>query len=177
VIFALVHEGSGFLTVREVVHERNAVFFGKNFARDFAVQYADPLLEAFEQTNFGIVSFQNPLGRKQFKEEFDEQSLLLFGALAEGLKHEVIAVTVYDNGRQLVGFAVNEPISLAILDDGLPERCCAAEAFSKELSVNGHVLVGQKSDRDLRFVAVEGASMITAALIGYPNDGAGLSLR
>ncbi len=72
------------------------------------MQDADPLFEPFEQAHLGVVALDNPLGREQLDQNFDEQALVAFGALAECLHDEVIAVAVDNQRGQQVCLAVDQ---------------------------------------------------------------------
>src|ERR1700693_801715 len=154
-IFSLIEKGSSLLSVAEVVEKGDAVFFSQNFFGHFALQDADFLFKAFEQTHFGIVALEDAFGRELLDQDFAEKALIAFTGLAERLDNEVISVGIDDDGGQQVGFAIDQAIRVGIFDDGFSIGRGSADALGEKSAVDGNVFAREQADGDLRFVAVK----------------------
>jgi len=177
VIFALIEKRAGLLAPLEIVNKGDAVFLGQYFVRDFSMENTDALVESFEQTYFRIVSLENALGRKKFEENFDEQALVAFCSLAECLYDQVISIAVHNQRRQLIRFAVNQAIGVRIVDNETTIGGCPADSFCEKSAINRRFIAREQADGDLGFIAVEGAAVETAPVIGEADDSASVGRR
>ena len=109
-------------------------------------------------------------------QQFDEEALVPLGRLAQCLDYEIIAITIDDERRKKVRFAIHESAGFRIFDHDLAIRNCAAKPFEEKRAVNGLVVPRKHANRDLRFVAIKRAPLKTAAVIGHANNGARLRI-
>src|SRR5215469_6943911 len=140
----------------------------------FAVHGGDALVEALEKADLRIVALEDALGLKEFNEEFDEQALVPFGPLAQGLDGEIVAVAIDDQRWQPVALTVSQPVSVGILDHDAAIGCRALEAFAKEGAVGRNVLAREQANGNLRFVTIKSAAEKAVTLVGDAHDGARL---
>src|SRR6202041_699301 len=75
VVLALVKKGASFLASTQVVDKTDSVFLGDNLVRNLTVQDGYGLVEAFEQANPWVVSFENALGGEEFQQDLNEEVL------------------------------------------------------------------------------------------------------
>ena len=71
----------------------------------------------------------------------------------------------------MVGFAVDEPKGIRVLDNDFAVGGGVANAFRKECAIDGHVFACKQADGDLGFVAIEGAALEASAFVGNAYDG------
>src|SRR5579863_1692959 len=177
VVFALVEKGSRFLALLQRASEADPILLGDDFLGNHAVEYADALVQRFEQPHSWIVALQDSLRRKELNQNVDEQALQPLGSLAERLDYEVIAIAIHDQRREQVSIAVNDPVRVRVFDHSRAEFRGAAEAFQEERAIHRNILSRQKPEAYLGLFAVERPALEVAALVQQANHSAGLCLR
>ena len=135
-IFALVEKRTRFLPLWQIVGKGHAIFLYANFGRNLAIKDADALFESFEQAHLRVVPFNDALRRKQIDQDFDQHLLVTFGALAQSLHDEIIAVAVDNQRGKQVGFAVDDAEGVGILDDLLAIGDGLLQALGEERAVD-----------------------------------------
>ena len=160
----------------EIVDECDAIFFGNDFVRNFAVDDADELFEPFEHPHFRIVPFENAFRCEKVGKDLNELIFQAIGGLAECLHHEIFAVAIDDERGQVVGFTIDEPEGFGILDNNFSIVSSVTNSAGKEGAINGNVLAREQTNRDLGFIAVESAALEAAAFVGETNHSSGIRL-
>src|ERR1700683_5722606 len=94
-IFSLIEKVSSLLSVSEIVVKSDPIFLGHNFFRDFTMQDADFLFQAFEQTHFGIVTLEDALGRELLDQDFLQKAFIPFTGLAARLDNGIISLGMH----------------------------------------------------------------------------------
>jgi hypothetical protein len=148
-IFALIQERAGLLTFGKIVCEGDAIFLRNNLVRNFAVESADALIEAFEQPDFGIVAFQDSIRREKLDEDFDEHIFVTISGLAQSLDDEVISIAIHYQRRYLIGFTVHHAVGFGIVDDDPSIRSCLSQPLRKKRPVHGNIGAREQAHSDL----------------------------
>jgi hypothetical protein len=151
----LVEKESRFLALPEVGVEMDSHFLYRHAARDFSTERAFDLLQSFQRSNLGVISFQDGGWRYHFGREACESLFELVRPLGERLHDQVITVSIDDEGADSVGFTVDPTVSVRRRYRSLPELQRALQLSPPEAIINVFLLGGDQSERDLRPVAIE----------------------
>ena len=116
-ILALVEKRTRLLPLWQIVGKGHAIFFYTNVGRNLSINDADALVESFEQAYLRVVPLKDALRRKQLDQDFDQHLLVAFGALAQSLHDEIIAVAVDNQRGKQVSFAVDDAECIRVFDD------------------------------------------------------------
>jgi hypothetical protein len=81
------------------------------------------LLQPLEHTRAWIVACKNSAGREALLEHGDNARQQAIHPLRKRLHDQIVAVTVDDQRREKVGFAVNQPVGGGIDAEGAAETC------------------------------------------------------
>ena len=132
----------------------------------------DVLLEPFEQAHARIVAREDALrcASSTSSSVIRQQPI---GALRQRLHDEVVAVAIDDERRKQIAFAVHEPIRGGVDVEPLAERDRLLEPRSPEAAIDGHVVLRQDPQRDLRAIAVKSARQKPAVRPDDAHHGAG----
>src|SRR6516162_8852707 len=71
----------------------------------------------------------------------------------------------------MICFPIYEPEGIRVLDHDLAIRSGAANAFREKCTINRNILACKQPDRDLGFVAVEGATLEASSFVRKTHDG------
>src|SRR5207244_13611050 len=124
---------SGRLALPNVHVETAAVLDDRDDVRDMPGQYLYFPVQCIEGEDAWIVALQATRRVEQILERCDDLALHPVGGLRQRLHDEVVAITVHDQGRQAVSFAVDQAAGL-----GPPGHCLApAEGGGGEVRAEG----------------------------------------
>jgi len=90
-------------------------------------------------------------------------------ALGERLHHQPVGVAIDDEGRQQVGFGVDQPVSGRLNTEGATKRDRRLDAPADQRLVGGSVAAGQDAQRDLRSIAVQSVGQRAAPRPSYQD--------
>jgi hypothetical protein len=174
VVFALVEEDAGFLTVGEVDEELEAVHFEVDGRRDLALQEFGFAGEVFVRADRGVVSGDDAGGFVENFQGGDYVRCRDVHALVEGLDGEEIGVAVDDQGREGIGFCVDQAVSVGVVDDPVSVGLGGGDAGPEESGVGFYWLRGEQAEGNLGGGAVVCSSLDAAILRGDTDGIAGL---
>ena len=148
-------------------------FAHRNLVGNLAVGDADVLLQPFEQAHARVVAGDDAFRACKLHQQGRQLGHQAIGPLRERLDGNIVPVSVDDQRRNEVAFAVNEPIRTRVDLEAFAKRDGLLQPQSPEPAVDRDIMARQDPQRDLGTVAVEGTSQEPAVRSSDSDDRAG----
>ena len=111
--------------------------------------------QIFQLPNRSVVAEDDGRGPDDLRENIGEKRGQAVRALGQGLHYEVISVSIHDQRRDSIRFAIDQPVSVGFSDHNFTVAGRSQEAFIPETTIDGVPGPGDEAKGDLRAIAVK----------------------
>ena len=127
--------------------------------------------QALKTPGLDVVSFQNAGRLNRFLQYVRDTVLKGVGAAGERLQHEVVCISIHDDGREQIRLSKNEPVRRARVLLNLPPANRGADSVAQQFGCRRVRIAAQQAQLDLGGGTVKGITHGVAGGVEHAHQG------